>query len=73
MIDCLIVTKPGFEWVSYLPYLVPIVSLVYGVRRWRRWERADKIVYILVTIGVYVVIWVLTFIFTPQGCAGFLD
>lgn len=71
MVDCLLVTKPGFEWISNVPYFVPVAGLIFGARRWRRWKGADKIVYVIALLGVFIVVWVLTFIFTPRECAAY--
>ena len=70
MIDCLLVTKPGFEWLSYVPYLVLVVGLIFGAGKWRKWERADKIIYVFALVIIFFIVWSLIFALTPRGCAG---
>ena len=70
MFDCLIITKPGFEWMAYIKYLVPVVGLIFAVKNWKKWKLINVIVYVLSFVFIFVIVAVLTFVFTPTVCAG---
>jgi len=72
MIDCLLVTKPEFEWVSYLPYLVLSLGLVLSIKNWKKWKAKSRVSVILTLLAIFALIWILTFIFTPTTCAALL-
>ena len=69
MIDCLLVNKPGFEWVSYLPYLITgIVGLAYFKKVYKL-EKKINAKFIVTLIAVFIFSWLVVFIFIPRECA----
>ena len=43
--NCLLVTKPGYEWVKYIPLIVPILGFLVGLflikRNWEKFKGSN--------------------------------